>query len=148
MRGRFCIVAVLSVCGCVVHVASRAEASPAPAASGAPSPTDALMGCWKLADREERWRFARAADGSVEVSREVDAPGSDYARRAKIPAKLSYDAATDTFGFPAAGPIHALLFVFKKKGDALEVDAFTKHAPSEPWRFTGSHFTVQRCATP
>jgi hypothetical protein len=144
MRRRFWVVAALV---CVASIAPAASASPS-ATTNAAAPADALLGCWKVTDHEEKWRFAHAADGSVEVSREVDVPGSDYARRAKIPAKVSYDAATNTFGFAAAGPIHALLFVFKTKGAALEVDAYTKHAPSEPWRFTGSHFTVQRCAVP
>lgn len=175
MCGRlFSFVAALGMSACVGHEATRVDGTAPPAAvapsstASAESPlggdagtagpaaasqldagarTEALVGCWKVADQDERWRFVRAGEGGLEVSREVDPAGSDYARRAKIPAKVSYDAATDTFGFPAAGRIHALLFTFKQKGEVLEADSYTKHTPSEAYRFTGSHFALQRCAS-
>ncbi len=107
---------------------------------------DAMIGCWRPADSDEHWYMTRGADGTVDVVRELAAPDRDsYGPRARIPRKLMYDPAKESFGFSAAGPIHALLFVFTKAGDELRVDSYSSRVPSEGYHWTGNHFVVRKC---
>ncbi|MEO7113927.1 MAG: hypothetical protein ABI183_26030, partial [Polyangiaceae bacterium] len=107
-----------------------------------------LTGCWRTATGYERWNFrAKGVDG-LEVVRELDksAPERD---RARIPDDVLYDAATRTFGFPAAGRIHALLFVFTEQHTAkriwLQASSFASRAPGAGYYDTGNTLELNRC---
>jgi hypothetical protein len=113
-----------------------------------PALVDALVGCWEHPEANERWQLDRAGASGITVVRHVGAGTGDYEARAKIPTPLLHNAATGTLGFPAAGRIHALLFLFTRVDDHLEVDSFSRRQSSAPYHATGSHFTVHRCAAP
>ena len=117
-----------------------------------PALGDSLIGCWRLAGSEERWRFERAADGHLQVVRSVDAadPAASgaYGERARLPATVHYDSTAGTIAFTAAGHIHGLMFVMRKDGAKLEVDSYASRVPGESYRSTGNHFSVERCPTP
>jgi hypothetical protein len=119
----------------------RFSAQPAAWASVPRELADQLVGCW--AGGAERWIFSRN-DGELTVVRQVEG-GGDYARRARLPQKARFNAASQTVAFPGAGPIHALLFMAKRAGDKLEVDAASSRGPEAPYRLTGSHLTLERC---
>ncbi len=111
-----------------------------------PALLTALTGCWEPDDHSERWQLDRSSASELTVTRHVETDVADYARRAKIPSPLLYDAAKGTLGFTAAGPVHALFFAFTRAGDTLEAYSFSRREPSAPYRFTGSRMTLERCA--
>ena len=143
-----------------IYPAAIAEIIPLLPGSSAPAPESldhatrtlppalltALTGCWERDNHSERWQLDRSGTSELTVIRHVETDDADYARRAKIPSPLLYDAAKGTLGFTAAGRIHALFFAFTRPGATLEAYSFSSHEPGAPYHFTGSRMTLERCA--
>lgn len=106
----------------------------------------ALTGCWETDDHAERWQIDRSSASELTVTRHVETDVADYARRAKIPSPLLYEATKGTLGFTAAGPLHALFFAFTQVSGALQAYSFSRREPSAPYHFTGARLTLERCA--
>ncbi len=116
-----------------------------------PAIGDAVLGCWQVSDTDERWRFARTSKLTVEVTRELSKAvaerNSGYAKRARLPQAVDYSAPTGKLAFLAAGPIHGLLFTFKREGDTLVADTFSSRIPGTPYHATGTHLTLVKCSS-
>jgi hypothetical protein len=112
----------------------------------------ALIGCFESTPAvAERWHFSRSATGSLQVQRELLSPyglANDLKRRAAIVEPVRWHASSQTFQFNAAGEIHALGFVFRLTGTALDADAYSSHAPRTGYHRTGSRLHLERCAVP
>ena len=92
----------------------------------------------------ERWMLKPKAKRSIEVVREID--DTSYADRARLPQELDYQPSSDTYGFLAAGRIHALMFMFQRKGERLQAWSYSRHNPAETYSWTGNTLWLDRCA--
>jgi hypothetical protein len=101
----------------------------------------ALAGCWK--SHGERWTFRRHGDHGLEVIRDVG--DASYAERARIPRDVLFDPKANTFGFGAAGRIHAELFVFVIRGDHLEAWPYWKPDGAKGYAWSGNEWTLVAC---
>jgi len=132
------------------------ESPPKPAAGGPATTTlpaailESIVGCWQLEDRE-RWMIQRTGANGAQVVRELlehadRGSKAGYAKRAALPAPISFNAAENTLGFSTAGPSHALLFVFSVNADELEGRWATSHAPGAAYEWLAGNVSLRRCA--
>jgi hypothetical protein len=101
-----------------------------------------LAGCWRWSSADETWTFRAKGPHGLEVVREV--ADRSYAERARIPRDVMYDPAVGTFAFAAAGRIHALMFMFQRKGDQLVGQSYTSHRPGS-YAPTGNTLALTPC---
>jgi hypothetical protein len=69
-----------------------------------------------------------------------------YSERAAVPCEIMYDAAEGTLAFSTAGPVHALLFVFKPTERGLEGSWASSHAPGEKYTVSATGVLLRRCS--
>ena len=101
-----------------------------------------LTGCWRWTEARETWTFrAKGAQGHEDVREVAD---RSYAQRARIPRDVMYDPAAGTFAFAAAGRIHALMFVFQRKGDQLVGQSYSSQRPGD-YAPTGNTLALTPC---
>jgi hypothetical protein len=100
-----------------------------------------LTGCWQMSG--ERWTFRKTGEHGLQVIREIT--DSTYAERARIPRDVMFDATTNNFGFPAAGRIHAALFIFKIGKTELQAWNYWKPDESKSYIWSGNTFALAPC---
>jgi hypothetical protein len=100
-----------------------------------------LTGCWRH-DRDETWTFRPDGKRGLVVVRELR--DTSYADRARIPETVSYEPTTATFGFGAAGRIHALIMLFQIDHSTLKTSVFSSHEHGS-YGWTGNTWTLKRC---
>ncbi len=105
----------------------------------------AVAGCWAHGEHE-RWEITPQPGGRAIVRRVIGGPaGARMGRRARLESELMYQPAEERYAFAAAGRIHGLLLVFAVEGERLVVHPFGRRR-GEPPRWTGSSYTLTRCA--
>ncbi|HXK18278.1 MAG TPA: ankyrin repeat domain-containing protein, partial [Polyangiaceae bacterium] len=110
----------------------------------------ALLGCWRLENREE-WSIQRTEQGGAQVTRTILDPAvraskPDYVERARQPAAVMYTPAHNTYAFATAGPIHALLFTFTAGSDGLEGSWAASRSPGAKYEQLPGQVKLQRCS--
>ena len=125
----------------IVAVAGVAAGDPVATSKLPASAVKTLAGCWQSADKRERWTFKPEGEGSSIVR---DVADKTYQDRARIPRMVVLLPDAVTFGFDAAGRIHALRILFQIDHAALKAWFYSSH-DGKSYGWTGSTATLQRC---
>jgi hypothetical protein len=125
----------------IVLLAGSADADPTVTATLDDHAITALAGCWT--SHGERWTFRKHGDHGLQVIRDVG--DESYAERARIPRDVLFDPKASTFGFGAAGRIHAALFVFAIRSNHLDAWPYWKPDGAKGYAWSGNMWTFVAC---